>query len=63
MNGQYSSKPPTYTWDMNVGVNAIKENIVDFILLCGFSVSILGSFYFFYWLKNHEMRNVCSRSY
>ncbi|SBT72219.1 conserved Plasmodium protein, unknown function [Plasmodium malariae] len=63
MNGQYSSKPPTYTWDMNVGVNAIKENIVDFILLCGFSVSILGSFYFFYWLKNREMRNVCSRSY
>ncbi|SBT78807.1 conserved Plasmodium protein, unknown function [Plasmodium ovale] len=63
MNSEYSSKPPTYSWDINIGLNALRENVVDFILLCAFTVSILGSFYFFYWLTSREMGNMCSKNY
>ncbi|KMZ97505.1 hypothetical protein PVNG_03939, partial [Plasmodium vivax North Korean] len=63
MNGEYAHKPPAYAWDVGVGLDALRQNIIDFILFCGFIASILGSFYFFYWLKTREMRNVCSKNY
>ncbi|KYN93263.1 hypothetical protein PGSY75_0023700 [Plasmodium gaboni] len=62
MNDDYASKPPTYIWDINIGLNALSENILDSILFFGFIISILGSFYFLYWLQSGEMRNMCNKS-
>ncbi|CRG95780.1 conserved Plasmodium protein, unknown function [Plasmodium gallinaceum] len=61
MKGEYSSKPPTYRWDMNDALNKLKGNIMDLIFFVGFVISILGSFYFFYWLKSREVRTICNK--
>ncbi|CXI51876.1 conserved Plasmodium protein, unknown function [Plasmodium berghei] len=62
MDREYSSKPSTHLWDIDIAINALKENAVDCVLFFGFIVSILGSFYFLYWLKACEMGNVCTKN-
>ncbi|CRH03876.1 conserved Plasmodium protein, unknown function [Plasmodium relictum] len=58
MKAEYSSKPPTYIWNMNDALNKLKGNILDLIFFLGFIISIFGSFYFFYWLKSREIKNM-----